>query len=162
MGVPHAFQAAGEYACAAVGSVLGGAVSGRVARRLDIGPTLVAFRLVAAVGWLPIPLAQQGSWALPAVCLAFFAVSFAISVESPVEMAYRQSATPDRLRGRMNATIRSFNWGMVAVGAPVGGLLADGVSYRSALWVGIAGAVAQGIALAFSPTREAKETAYVG
>ncbi|GAV41572.1 putative bacilysin exporter BacE [Streptomyces acidiscabies] len=145
------------YACAAMGSVLGGAISGRTARRLDVGPTLIAFRIVAAVGWLPIPLAQQGTWALPAICLAFFTVSFAISVESPVELAYRQSVTPDRLRGRMNATIRSFNWGMAAVGAPVGGLLADGVSYRFALWVGIAGAVAQSIALAFSRVREAKE-----
>lgn len=43
-------------------------------------------------------------------------------------MSYRQAVTPDRLRGRMNATIRSMNWGMVAVGAPLGGVLADHVS----------------------------------
>jgi predicted MFS family arabinose efflux permease len=80
----------------------------------------------------------------------------AISIESPVELSYRQSVTPDRLRGRMNATIRSFNWGMVAVGAPVGGLLADQVSYRFALWVGLSGAVIQALVLAVSRTREAR------
>lgn len=68
-------------------------------------------------------------------------------------MSYRQAVTPDRLRGRMNATIRSMNWGMVAVGASLGGVLADQVSYRFALWIGLSGAVVQAVALALSRTR---------
>lgn len=88
--------------------------------------------------------------------LAFFLVSLAIGIESPVEMSYRQAVTPDRLRGRMNATIRSMNWGMVAVGAPLGGVLADQVSYRFALWIGLSGAVIQALVLATSPTRRAR------
>ncbi|WAZ26139.1 MFS transporter [Streptomyces cinnabarinus] len=144
------------YACAGVGAVLGGALSGRVLARFDVGVTLIAFRVLAAVGWLPIVLAGRGSWALPSVALAFFLVSLAIGVESPVEVSYRQQVTPDALRGRMNATIRSFNWGMVAVGAPLGGVLADQVSYRFALGVGFSGAVAQAGVLAFSRVREAR------
>jgi MFS family permease len=129
-----------------------------VARRFDVGATLIAGRVVAAVGWLPLVLAQRGPWALVSVSLAFFVVSLAISVASPVEMSYRQAVTPDRLRGRMNATIRSFNWGMVAVGAPLGGLLADRISYRFALWVGLSGAVLQALLLAGSRTRKARAT----
>lgn len=144
------------YACAGLGAVLGGALSERVSRKLDVGATLIAFRVLAAVGWLPLVLAERGAWGLFSVSLAFFLVSLAISIESPVELSYRQSVTPDRLRGRMNATIRSFNWGMVAVGAPVGGLLADQVSYRFALWVGLSGAVIQALVLAVSRTREAR------
>jgi MFS family permease len=112
--------------------------------------------VVAAGGWLPVVLADEGSWAVPAVALAFFLVSMAIGVESPVEMSYRQQVTPEGLRGRMNATIRSFNWGMVAVGAPLGGVLADQVGYRFALWVGLTGALAQAGALAVSRVREAR------
>ncbi|MCX4594532.1 MFS transporter [Streptomyces sp. NBC_01549] len=144
------------YACAGLGAVLGGALSERVSRKLDVGATLIAFRVLAAVGWLPLVLAERGTWGLFSVSLAFFLVSLAISIESPVELSYRQSVTPDRLRGRMNATIRSFNWGMVAVGAPVGGLLADQVSYRFALWVGLSGAVIQALVLTVSRTREAR------
>ncbi|MDL2078390.1 MFS transporter [Streptomyces sp. GXMU-J15] len=144
------------YACAGVGAVLGGAVSGRVLARFDVGVTLIVFRVVAAGGWLPVVLADEGSWAVPAVALAFFLVSMAIGVESPVEMSYRQQVTPEGLRGRMNATIRSFNWGMVAVGAPLGGVLADQVGYRFALWVGLTGALAQAGALAVSRVREAR------
>ncbi|MGR3867156.1 hypothetical protein ACUXZZ_01065 [Streptomyces graminifolii] len=51
--------------------------------------------------------------------------------------------TPDRLHERINATMRSMNWGMVALSAPLGGVLADQVSYRFALWIGLSGAVVQ-------------------
>ncbi|WP_405835984.1 MFS transporter [Streptomyces sp. NBC_01518] len=146
------------YACAGLGGVLGGAFSARAARRFDVGAVLIAGRLLAAVGWLPLVLAQRGPWALVSVSLAFFVVSGAISLSSPVEMSYRQAVTPERLRGRMNATIRSFNWGMVAIGAPMGGLLADRVGYRFALWVGLSGAVLQALLLAGSRTREARDT----
>ncbi|MEU5894308.1 MFS transporter [Streptomyces sp. NPDC047461] len=144
------------YAVASVGVLLGGALSGRVATRLDVGTTLIAFRLLAAVGWLPLVLAEQGPWALASVSLGFFLVSLAIGIASPVEMSYRQAVTPDRLRGRMNATIRSMNWGTVAVGAPLGGVLADQVSYRFTLWIGLSGAVIQALVLTFSPTRRAR------
>lgn len=127
-----------------------------MARRLDVGATLIAFRLLAAIGWLPLVLAEHGPWALACVSLAFFVVSLAIGIESPVEMSYRQAVTPDRLRGRMNATIRSMNWGMVAVGAPLGGVFADQVSYRFALWIGLSGAVIQALVLAVSRTRGAR------
>ncbi|MGW6402597.1 MFS transporter [Streptomyces sp. NPDC055134] len=152
------FGLAATYAFASVGAVIGGAFSARVASRLDVGPTLIAFRLLAAIGWLPLVLAGRGPWALASVSLAFFIVSLAIGIESPVEMSYRQAVTPDRLRGRMNATIRSMNWGMVAVGAPLGGVLADQVSYRFALWIGLSGAVAQALALTVSRTRRARTT----
>ncbi|KUO09446.1 MFS transporter [Streptomyces sp. DSM 15324] len=144
------------YACAGVGAVLGGALSGRILRSLEVGATLIVFRVVAAVGWLPLVLAQSGPWALASVAFAYFTVSLAIGIESPVEMSYRQSVTPDRLRGRMNATIRSMNWGMVAVGAPLGGILADRMGHRFALVTALVGAVAQALALAVSPTRRAR------
>jgi len=150
------FGLAATYAFASVGAVLGGAISGRVARRLDVGTTLITFRLLAAIAWLPLVLAERGPWALTSVSLAFFLVSLAIGIESPVQVSYRQAVTPDRLRGRMNATIRSMNWGMVAVGAPLGGVLADQVSDRFALWIGLSGAVVQALALAISPARGAR------
>ncbi|MFI1198552.1 MFS transporter [Streptomyces sp. BHT-5-2] len=146
------------YACGGIGAVIGGALSTRVARRFEVGTTLIAFRLVAALGWLPLVLAVRGPWALPASALAFFTIWVAIGIESPVEVSYRQAVTPDRLRGRMNATIRSCNWGMVAVGAPIGGALADAVSYHFALWIGLSGALVQALLLAVSRTREAHTT----
>jgi MFS family permease len=74
---------------------------------------------------------------------------------SPIELTYRQQVTPDHLQGRMNSTIRSFNWGMYGLGAPLGGLLADRIGYRPTLWIGIAGVAAMAVAIGCSRFRKA-------
>lgn len=48
-------------------------------------------------------------------------------------MAYRWVVTPDRLRARMNATIRTVNWGGLALASLLGGVLAGRVGDRPAL-----------------------------
>ena len=52
---------------------------------------------------------------------------------------FRKSGELYALQGRMNATRRSINRGIIVVGAPLGGLLADTIGYRPALWLAIAG-----------------------
>lgn len=47
----------------------------------------------------------------------------------------------------MNATMRSLNRAPIVVGAPLGGLLADAVTPRFALWVGVAGVAASAFTL---------------
>ncbi len=78
-----------------------------------------------------------------------------MGIEGPNELAYRQSITPDRLQGRMNTTIRPLNRGAAVLGAPLGGLVADGATYRTALWIGIGGLAVAGVTLALSPFRYA-------
>jgi predicted MFS family arabinose efflux permease len=56
----------------------------------------------------------------------------------------------------MNATMRSLNRAAVVVGAPLGGLLADTVGYRFALWVAAGGVALAGLVLLGSPFREAR------
>ena len=118
----------------------------------------------AAAG-LPFPLA----WLLQAVGIAVIAVTpagslvvaglgnlvngFGLGLSSPLELAYRQAITPDRLQVRTNATMRSINRAAVVVGAPLGGLVADSVGYRPALWLCAGGVAAAGLALLASPFR---------
>ena len=40
-------------------------------------------------------------------------------------MSLRQRITPDHLLGRLNATYRFFAWGVMPIGALVGGLIAE-------------------------------------
>jgi predicted MFS family arabinose efflux permease len=84
---------------------------------------------------------------------AQFVFGFSIGLEGPVAMGYRQAVTPDRLQGRMNATMRSLNRGAIVLGAPLGGVLADWVGIPTALWVGIAGLTVQAVASTLSPLR---------
>ena len=45
--------------------------------------------------------------------------------------ALRQGLTPDRLRGRVHATVRVFTTGLVPLGAFAGGLLGEAIGLRA-------------------------------
>ena len=40
------------------------------------------------------------------------------------QVSLRQAITPDRLQGRMNATMRTIVWGTIPIGSLLGGILA--------------------------------------
>jgi MFS family permease len=143
------------YAGAGVGAVLGGALSGVASRRLQVGGTDIAAYAVLAVAYLPVVLAAPGTAALPLLVVGQLLFGLGAGLSSPITLAYRQAVTPDRLQARMNATIGSLNWGMIAVAAPFGGLLADFAGFRTALWVGIGGVAVTVVGLALSPFRRA-------
>jgi MFS family permease len=142
-------------AAAGAGAILGGGLAARAGRRFGAGPVLVAARMVNALPWLLVVLARPGpaGWAMVAAGQLLYWIP--LGVEGPNELAYRQSVTPERLRGRMSITIRSLNRGAVVLGAPLGGVLADAAGYRVALWCGSAGLVVAGTVLLASPFRTA-------
>jgi MFS family permease len=84
-----------------------------------------------------------------------FLYGLGFGAEGPIEMAYRQAVTPDRLQGRTSATMRSLNRATVVVGAPLGGLFADTVGMQAALAVAASGVAAAGVLLAASGFRTA-------
>ncbi|SER43033.1 MFS transporter [Actinokineospora terrae] len=153
--VPYAVAAVGAtglgfaYAAAGVGTVLGGAVSLRVHRGIGLARTIVLGRLLVAAGFA---LVLTGDWA---VFAGQFVVGLGLGVEGPHDVTYRQQVTPDRLQGRCNATIRSFNWGMITIGAPIGGVIGDLVSLPTAMIVGGTGMTVAALTLLTSAFRDA-------
>ncbi len=143
------------YAVAGVGGVLGAAISELTERRFGVGPSIIACRLLLPAGYALIPLAGTGN-AVVLLAAAQFVFGLTLGIENPLEMGYRQGVTPDRLQGRTNATMRSLNRAAVVVGAPVGGLFADQLGYRPALWIAIAGQAAVGVGLLLSRFRHAR------
>ena len=53
------------------------------------------------------------------------------------ELTVRQSATPNRLLGRVNASMQFLAAGAVPLGAIAGGLLAEAFGLRAAMAVGV-------------------------
>jgi MFS family permease len=145
-----AFALGVTYAFGGLGGVLGASRSARACRRFGIGPVIIVSRWVTPAGYALIPLADG----LPLLCCAQLLFGFSLGFGGPPEMGYRQAVTPGRLQGRMNATMRSLNRGMIVVGAPVGGALADALGSRSALWIAVAGLVGQAIAISCSRLRQ--------
>jgi MFS family permease len=150
-----AFGLGAVFAVGGVGAVLGNAFSGKAAH-WGVGRIIVGERLAEPVGWTLAALAVSGiaGWVMAGA--SQFLIWVALGTSGPNEMGYRQSVTPDRLQGRMNATIRSLNWGMFTIGAPIGGLLAQHLGYRPALWIAISGMAASAVIASLSPLRTAR------
>ena len=67
-------------------------------------------------------------------------VAFIIGISSPVynisQVSLRQAITPNRLQGRMNATMRVVVWGTIPVGSFVGGILGGSIGLSDTMYLG--------------------------
>ena len=138
-------------ALAGAGGLAGAGLSMRAGR---VGLAAPLAWLLQAVGIAIIALTPVGS--LVVAGLGNLVNGLGLGLSSPLELAYRQAVTPDRLQVRTNATMRSINRAMVVVGAPLGGLVADSLGYRPALWLCAGGVAAAALALLASPFRTAR------
>jgi len=149
-------------ACAGIGSVVGSLLSTRAGERLGYGPVMSVARASYVPACIAFALAPGATGAgyrwVSVIVVAVGQVVYGLSIgfEGPLEMGFRQTVTPNRLQGRMNATVRSTNRAMIVVGAPLGGLLATVVGYRATLWVSAAGFLAVAIVFAMSKMGHAK------
>jgi MFS family permease len=146
------------FALAGAGALLGSSASETLGRRAGIAATVAGARVLEAAG-IAVVAAAAGTSGVTAVTIAAagqFLFGMGLGAEGPIEMSYRQGVTPDRLQGRMNATMRSLNRSAVVVGAPLGGLFADAVGLRPALWLAVGGIGAAGGLLAVSGFRTAR------
>ena len=133
------------FTIGSVGGLLGAVVAERVARRVGQGITIWLSILVSAPFALATPLVQQG-WALWAVAGCWAVIGFFVVIYNITQVSFRQGLCPERLLGRMNATIRFLVWGTMPLGAFTGGVLGSTIGVRATMWVG-----AIGMALAFLP-----------
>jgi MFS family permease len=140
-------------ACAGVAGLLGAALAERLARIRGIGVAILGADFVTGSAWIIAALAPDGG--VVVLCLAQLIYGLGLGIRGPLEMSWRNAVTPSALRGRMNTTIRSFNWGLIAIAAPVGGWIALHFGNRSALLLAGAIMLATGTTLLLSRFRTA-------
>ncbi|GIH18661.1 MFS transporter [Rugosimonospora africana] len=126
------------FSVASVGAVLGAFAAGPLGRHFGEVRTIVGAALLGHAFMLLVPLT------VPGPRLALFGVgtgvcSFGVVVFNIVSVAFRQRLCPDRLLGRMNATMRFLSWGMAPVGALLGGVAGAAIGTRATLWCSGAG-----------------------
>jgi len=83
--------------------------------------------------------------------------SFGVVVYNVLQVSFRQGLTPERLLGRMNATMRFLVWGTMPLGAFIGGVLGEVFSVRTALWVGAVGGCLAFLPVFLSPLRTMRQ-----
>ena len=154
-----AFDLGLALAAAGGASLVGSLLATRLGRSMGAGGAVIATRTLMPVAWALIALAPTGSDPWPAVAVLALGqglFGLAMGASNANEMGYRQAVTPDALQGRMNTTMRSINRGMIVIGAPLGGLMADTVGNRPAIWVSVAGFALVAAYTAASPFRHAR------
>lgn len=140
-------------ATAGVTGVVAAGLTPRLARRWGLGRVCVLADWLTPAAFLVVVLAPTGTAGLVVLVAGQLVYGVANGLKGPLELSYRNAVTPDRLRARMNATIRSFNWGTITVSAPLAGWFAAAYGNRPAIAVGIAGLVVAALILTLSPYR---------
>jgi predicted MFS family arabinose efflux permease len=69
------------------------------------------------------------------------------------QVSLRQAITPERMLGRMNATMRFIVWGTIPIGAMAGGLLGGLIGLQTTIWVGAIGSFIGFLPVFFSQVR---------
>jgi MFS family permease len=123
------------FAAGSVGGLIGAFLAAWVARHLGIGPTLALSIVVGSLALLATPVALIGA---PVLVLSSLGLIGGLTgpIYNISQVSLRQAITPDRVQGRMNATMRTIVWGTIPIGAFIGGILGTAIGLVQTIVVG--------------------------
>lgn len=113
------------FSIGSLGVLFGAWVAGSTAKKLGLGRS-IAISSIAGIGILIVPLAlyEPPVLVLAAGQLIAGALTAIYNIN---QVSLRQAITPDRLQGRMNATMRTIVWGTIPLGSFLGGVLGESI-----------------------------------
>jgi MFS family permease len=143
---------------ASVGGVLGSIVTGRISRRIGVGPAFALGSILFPAPLVLVPLAGGSDWTIVA-CLfaAEFLSGFGVMVLDITAGSIKAALVPDRLRARVAGAYMVVNYGVRPIGALVGGALGTWIGLRPTLWIASLGAIAGVLWLLPSPVPRLRE-----
>jgi MFS family permease len=103
----------------AVGGIVAGAIAAWLSQRLGSG-TCLAITL-AGSALVSLVFAFTSHW--PVVFVLMALSTLLGTLWNVITVSLRQTIIPEHLLGRVNSVYRFFAWGMIPIGAAVGGLL---------------------------------------
>ncbi len=140
----------------AIGGMVAALFATKIAKWLGQGPTIWISVAVTGPFALFMPMAHRG-WLLLLAAFGTAIYWFGAVVYNITQVSFRQGLTPERLLGRMNATMRFLVWGTLPIGGFIGGVLGHYIGVRPTLWVGAIGGMLAFLPVLFSPLRTMRE-----
>jgi Na+/melibiose symporter-like transporter len=136
-----------------ISALIGAMLAAPLTRRLGAGRAMVLGLLLGSTTGFLIPLAQ-GPTLLSLILLILAQLGDGADTVFQInQLSLRQAITPERLLGRVNASMHFVGQGAMLLGALVGGLLGDTIGVRPTLLVGAGGSLLVAVMLALSPLR---------
>jgi predicted MFS family arabinose efflux permease len=143
---------------AAIGGVIGSILTGRISRRLGVGPAYVLSCVLFPAPLVLVPLAHGPYWVILTLLFAAeFLSGFGVMVLDIVGGSIKTALIPDRLRARVAGAYMVVNYGVRPLGALAGGALGTWIGLRTTLWIGSAAAIAGVLWLLPSPLLRMRE-----
>jgi MFS family permease len=143
-----------------IGAFFGAIFSGRIIQRLGLGRAIIIGGFISALLTLLVPLAIG-----PAI-LAFIILLVSqllgdsgLTIFFIGSLSLRQSITPDRLLGRINASFEFLVGSVGTLGIMVGGLVGQWVGLRPAITIAAVGMLVSTVWLFLSPLQQVHEPA---
>jgi MFS family permease len=150
------------WAVGGVTSLLGAMVAGPLARRLGIGPALALGLFISGLGLLAVPLARGATLLSGALLVANQMITDpAHTIYEINQRSLRQAITPDRVLGRVNASLEFVGLGAALLGALVGGGLGGKIGLRATLFVACGGSLLAALGLYISPAGRVRKVPLV-
>jgi MFS family permease len=146
--------------CGAVGGLVGSLITGRLTRRIGVGPTFVAGCILFPAPLALVPLAN-GPHIVVLACLfaAEFGAGAGVMLLDISIGAIFAGVIPDRLRSRVSGAYRTVNYGIRPLGAITGGLLGNAIGLRPTLWLAALGGLTCALWLVRSPIPRLRDLA---
>jgi predicted MFS family arabinose efflux permease len=107
--------------------------------------------LLIAIGAFLLPLAGGPMIVSVVILIASRLLGGGTIISNVNQVSLRQTVTPGRLQGRVNATNRFVTWATLPLGSLLGGLLADAIGLRPTLLVAAIGTTIAVLWLFLSP-----------
>jgi MFS family permease len=140
------------FSLGSVGFLLGALVANRVARRIGVGHAIVAAAMLTGPSGLLLAVSPPDV-AFPFVAASVFFGGLGQAIYNINQVSLRQAITPERMQGRMNATMRFIVWGTIPVGTTLGGALGGLIGLHETIWIGAIGGIFVFLPVFFSPVR---------
>jgi MFS family permease len=140
------------FAIGNIGFLTGAVVATRLERWIGLGAAIILGAVISSLGVLLIPLATAQT-AFVLLVASGLLVGFGMVVYNVNQVSFRQAITPERMQGRMNATMRFIVWGTIPIGSLLGGALGTTIGLLPTIWIGAIGGLLAILPLVLSPVR---------
>jgi MFS family permease len=140
------------FAIGNVGFLAAAVVATRMERWMGLGPAIIVGNALGTFALFLIPLATPET-AVPLLVIEGLVVGFGVVVYNVNQVSYRQAITPERMQGRMNATMRFIIWGTIPIGSLLGGALGTAIGLLPTIWIGALGGLLSMIPVLLRPIR---------
>jgi len=139
---------------ASVGTLLGSFVTGRIARRIGLGPAFLIGCFLFPAPLILVPAAGGPHWlVLGFLFAAEFLSGLGLMLLDILAGAMMAGVIPRPLRSRVSGAFMLVNNGIRPIGTAVGGVLGSTIGLRPTLWVATVGALSGMLFLLPSPIR---------